>query len=126
MFIDEIYEQTQENVENLWSGTVFTAESVVYAIFSGSFAFSGWQAMSTMMEELKDPEKWVEHCDFMTWTSYIQSINTSFIDNFRNLPRAIFISVAIVTLVYVLTNLAYFTVLTPAEMISSDAVAVVC
>ncbi|CAL8109917.1 unnamed protein product [Orchesella dallaii] len=91
-------QQTQENFENLWTGTVITAESVVYSLFSGSFAFGGWQAMSTMMEELKEPQ--------------------------RNLPRAIFISIGIVTFVYVLTNLAYFTVLTPAEMISSDAVAV--
>ncbi|ODN04807.1 Y+L amino acid transporter 1 [Orchesella cincta] len=91
-------QQNQENLDNLWTGTVITAESVVYSIFSGSFAFGGWQAMSTMMEELKEPEK--------------------------NLPRAIFISIGIVTFVYVLTNLAYFTVLTPTEMISSDAVAV--
>jgi amino acid transporter len=43
----------------------------------------------------------------------------------RNLPRAIFISLSLVTLIYLLANASYFAVLTPTEMILSDAVAVV-
>lgn len=43
----------------------------------------------------------------------------------RNLPRAIYISLPLVTGIYVLANVAYLAVLTPSEMLSSDAIAVV-
>ena len=44
---------------------------------------------------------------------------------FRNLPRAIYISIPIVTIVYVLSNVAYLTIVSPSEMLASNAVAVV-
>lgn len=44
---------------------------------------------------------------------------------FRTIPLAICISMAIVTIGYVLTNVAYFTTISAEELMLSDAVAVV-
>lgn len=44
---------------------------------------------------------------------------------FRNLPLAIIIGIPLVTVCYVMVNIAYFTVMTPADLLSSPAVAVV-
>lgn len=46
-------------------------------------------------------------------------------DPYRNLPRAIYISLPLVTIIYVLANMAYLAVLSAAEMDASDAIAVV-
>ena len=43
----------------------------------------------------------------------------------RNLPRTIFISIPLVTFVYTFTNVAYFTAMSPQELLASNAVAVV-
>lgn len=44
---------------------------------------------------------------------------------YRNLPRAIFISIPLVTFVYVFANVAYVTAMSPQELLTSNAVAVV-
>lgn len=44
-------------------------------------------------------------------------------DPHRNLPRAIYISLPAVTIIYMLVNCAYFAVLTPVEILESPAVA---
>jgi solute carrier family 7 (L-type amino acid transporter), member 8 len=46
-------------------------------------------------------------------------------DPVRNLPKAIAISCTLVTVVYVLANVAFFTTLSPVEILGSEAVAVV-
>lgn len=49
----------------------------------------------------------------------------AFVCFYRNLPRAIYVSIPLVTLVYTLTNIAYFSSMTPEELLASNAVAVV-
>lgn len=42
----------------------------------------------------------------------------------KNMPRAIILSITTITLVYIMANAAYFAVLTKAEMLESEAIAV--
>lgn len=84
--------------ENIWQGTTKSPGKITVAFYSGIFCYSGWSYLNFMTEELKDP--------------------------YVNLPKAIYISVPIITTIYILANLAYFTILTPQEIISSHAIAV--
>ncbi|KAK5645511.1 hypothetical protein RI129_006811 [Pyrocoelia pectoralis] len=72
--------------------------SLALSFYSGLFAYNGWNYLNFIIEELKDPV--------------------------RNLPLAIAISCTLVTVVYVLTNVAFYTTLSPAEVLGSEAVAV--
>ena len=69
------------------------------AFYSGIYSYAGWNYLNFMTEELQDP--------------------------YKNLPRAIYISLPIVTFLYIMANVAYLSVLSPIEMLSSDAIAVV-
>ncbi|XP_033633070.1 Y+L amino acid transporter 2-like [Asterias rubens] len=85
-----------QNFENAFEGSTFSGLGV--ALYSGLFAYTGCESVNYVAEELKNPN--------------------------QNLPRAILISVPIITTLYVLTNVAYFTAMTPSELLASNAVAV--
>ncbi|XP_050318405.1 Y+L amino acid transporter 2 isoform X2 [Bactrocera neohumeralis] len=72
--------------------------SLALSFYSGLFAYNGWNYLNFIIEELKDPVK--------------------------NLPRAIAISCTLVTIVYVMANVAFYTILSPEEVLGSAAVAV--
>uniref|UniRef100_A0A8C9VCC0 Solute carrier family 7 member 8a n=1 Tax=Scleropages formosus TaxID=113540 RepID=A0A8C9VCC0_SCLFO len=71
---------------------------IALAFLQGSFAYGGWNFLNYVTEELVDP--------------------------YTNLPRAIFISIPLVTFVYVFANIAYVTAMSPQELLASNAVAV--
>uniref|UniRef100_A0A8C9VZP5 Solute carrier family 7 member 10 n=1 Tax=Scleropages formosus TaxID=113540 RepID=A0A8C9VZP5_SCLFO len=71
---------------------------VALSFLQAAFAFSGWNFLNYVTEEVVNPR--------------------------RNLPRAIYISIPLVTFVYTLTNIAYFSSMSPEELLSSNAVAV--
>nr|CAD7194267.1 unnamed protein product [Timema douglasi] len=57
-------------------------------------------------------------------TNYLNFIIEELKDPIKNLPRAIGISCSLVTFVYVMTNVAFYTTLSPIEVLGSEAVAV--
>ncbi|XP_057324742.1 b(0,+)-type amino acid transporter 1 isoform X1 [Microplitis mediator] len=68
------------------------------AFYTGLWAYDGWNNLNYVTEEIKDPSK--------------------------NLPRSIMIGIPLVTVCYALINLSYLAVMSPMEMIESEAVAV--
>ncbi|KAJ8041120.1 b(0,+)-type amino acid transporter 1 [Holothuria leucospilota] len=68
------------------------------AFYQGLWAYDGWNQLNFITEELINP--------------------------YRNLPLGIIIGIPLTTIVYLLTNIAYFSVMSPDEMLSSSAVAI--
>lgn len=73
-------------------------DKIAIAAYQGFFAYAGWNYLNFITEEMINP--------------------------YRNLPRAILISMPLVTIVYILANIAYFSAMSPLELLNSDAVAV--
>ena len=81
-----------------WDDTETDLTKLALSFYSGLFAYNGWNYLNFVIEELQDPV--------------------------RNLPRAIGISIILVTVVYTLTNIAFYTTLSVPEVLGSEAVAV--
>ena len=86
------------NFDNPWQGSQTSPGFIALSFYSGLFSYSGWTYLNFVTEELKDP--------------------------YRNLPRAIYISLPTVTIIYALANIAYFSVLSKTDILTSNAVAV--
>ncbi|CAM4525453.1 hypothetical protein PO909_023899 [Leuciscus waleckii] len=91
----------QGNTQNLrdpFAGGTTSFGAIGLAFYNGLWAYDGWNQLNFITEELKNP--------------------------YKNLPLAIMIGIPLVTVCYILVNIAYFTVMTPVELLQSSAVAV--
>lgn len=91
----------RENVErlrNAFDAEFPDASQIIEAVFQGYFAFSGGGCFTSVAGELKKPRE--------------------------TIPKCIFTAFPLVTVLYLLVNISYMTVLTPKEILSSDAVAI--
>ncbi|KAL0276580.1 UNVERIFIED_CONTAM: hypothetical protein PYX00_004129 [Menopon gallinae] len=85
-------------LENVFHGTTYSLGNIATAFYTGLWAYDGWNNLNYVTEEIKNPSV--------------------------NLPRSIAIAIPLVTLCYVLINISYLAVMSAAEMVETEAVAV--
>ncbi|XP_077976188.1 uncharacterized protein LOC144432048 [Styela clava] len=83
---------------NAFEGTTTSASAIALAFYSGLWSYDGWNQLNFVTEEIRNPE--------------------------RNFPLTVYIGIPMVTILYILVNIAYFTTMSPAELLASNAVAV--
>ena len=81
----------------LFQGSTLTFGSLALACYSALWSYDGWNQLNFVTEEIQKPR--------------------------RNMPLAIFISIPFITVVYILVNVSYLTLLSPGDIIASKAVA---
>ncbi|KAM4037460.1 cystine/glutamate transporter-like [Anomaloglossus baeobatrachus] len=86
-----------ENFQDAFDTSSLALDKIPLAFYSGMFAFGGWFYITFVTEEVINPE--------------------------RNIPITVIVSLIIVTICYLLTNVSYYTVLTTSEVLTSEAVA---
>ncbi|CAL1526027.1 unnamed protein product [Lymnaea stagnalis] len=89
---------SSDSFQDTFEDSDYSAGAFALSFYSGFWAYSGWSYLNFLTEELVNPN--------------------------RNLPLAIMISMTTVIVVYLVTNIAYLAVLSPAQMLQSTAVAV--
>ncbi|XP_029021279.1 cystine/glutamate transporter [Betta splendens] len=94
----QLFKGETKNFEDAFDLSSIELSAMPLAFYSGMYAYAGWFYLNFVTEEVENPE--------------------------RTVPLAICISMAIVSSCYVLTNVAYYTVMSAEELLSSQAVAV--
>ncbi|KAJ1149454.1 hypothetical protein NDU88_002262 [Pleurodeles waltl] len=84
--------------QNAFQGTATGYGQIGIAFYQGLWTYGGWNNINAVTEELKRPEV--------------------------NLPRALMIAVPLVTCLYIMVNISYFTIMSTGELLASGAVAV--
>ncbi|CAF1036527.1 unnamed protein product [Brachionus calyciflorus] len=86
-----------ENFHAPFENSKYDPGNIAVAFYAGMYSYSGWSFLNYVVEEMKNP--------------------------IRVLPVSIFFGLGAVIVIYVFANIAYFTLLSPKEMIASSAVA---
>ncbi|KAM9311012.1 cystine/glutamate transporter-like [Gastrophryne carolinensis] len=86
-----------ENFQDAFDTSALALDKLPLAFYSGMFAFGGWFYVTFVTEEVVNPE--------------------------RTIPITVVVSLTIVTVCYLLTNVAYYSILTTGEVLTSEAVA---
>ncbi|KAJ8262396.1 hypothetical protein GJAV_G00165960 [Gymnothorax javanicus] len=94
----QLFKGETQNFENSLNADSIKVTDLPLAFYSGMYAYAGWFYLNFVIEEVDNPK--------------------------RTLPLALCISMTIVTIGYVLTNVAYYTAMTADELLASEAVAV--
>lgn len=94
----ELSKGNNESFENSFEGSRTDFIDYGLAMYGVMWSYSGWEALAIVTEEVKDPEK--------------------------TFPYSTYISSALVTICYLLVNIAYYSVMSPQEIIASPAVAI--
>ncbi|XP_050807606.1 b(0,+)-type amino acid transporter 1-like [Gopherus flavomarginatus] len=87
-----------QSFQDAFQNTTAGIGPVGAAFYQGLWSYDGWNNLNFVTEELRKPEV--------------------------NLPKAMMIAIPLVTCLYLLVNVSYFAALTPAELLSSGAVAI--
>ncbi|CAH1173450.1 unnamed protein product [Phaedon cochleariae] len=95
----KMFEGHTQHLMEPFKNTKFSIGNIATAFYTGLWAYDGWNNLNYVTEEIKNPS--------------------------RNLPRSIVIGIPLVTICYALINVSYLTVMSPMEMTTSEAVAVV-
>ncbi|KAK3767280.1 hypothetical protein RRG08_065664 [Elysia crispata] len=90
-------ETGQENLGSFMDESTTNIGNIALGLFAGSYGFGGWQVITVLAEEVKDPV--------------------------RNIPRSLGFTFAVLIVVMVATNFAYYVVLSKSEALKSEAVA---
>ncbi|XP_034153129.1 b(0,+)-type amino acid transporter 1-like isoform X4 [Esox lucius] len=93
-----LFNGNSNHFEDSFKGSNVEISSIGISLYQGLWSYDGWNTLNYLTEELKYPEV--------------------------NLPRAVMVSIPMVTLLYLLVNVSYLFALTPKELMSSSAVAV--
>ncbi|XP_045202375.2 b(0,+)-type amino acid transporter 1-like [Mercenaria mercenaria] len=92
-----LFQGKTENFNDSFRGTTNDITSISLAIYSCMWAYGGYTNLNEIAEELIQPRK--------------------------NIPKAIIISMTLITLIYITTNVSYFIMLSKSEFLSVPAVA---